>query len=191
MWIVTSANPRINTELFYKSNDLLNLLTIDSCLIRKCMLNVYHGQIPHIFERFLTQNHEIHDHNTRIASHLHILSYSIVLSQASIRFQAAIMWNEILKAGIINTDCFEASFQQMLKMCPSKYHKLCEKNIAFIAVVHWFGAKLCNITFAISFSSLGPRKFWWKLRKIMFKLISVIRDVRNCPRVIVVGLNSW
>ena len=114
--IVTGSNPRTNTELLYKSNGLLNLHGINSCLIGKFMFNVYHRKVPHIFEGFFTQNHEIHDHNTRIASHFHIPCCSTNLSQTSIRFQGAIMWNKILKSDI-NPDCSEASFKQMLKKC--------------------------------------------------------------------------
>ena len=122
--IVTGSYPRTNTELLYKSNDLLNLHGINSCPTGKFIFNVYHRQVPHISEGFFTQNHDIHYHNTRIASHLHIPCCSINLSQTSIRFQGAIMWNKILKADI-NPDCSEASFKQRLKkMCPSKHHQL-------------------------------------------------------------------
>ena len=101
---------------FSVNNGLLNLHGINSCLIGKFMFNVYHRKVPHIFEGFFTQNHEIHDHNTRIASHFHIPCCSTNLSQTSIRFQGAIMWNKILKSDI-NPDCSEASFKQMLKKC--------------------------------------------------------------------------
>ena len=88
------------------------------------MFNVYHIKIPYIFEGFFTQNHNIHDHNTRIASHFHIPCCSTNFSQTSIRFQGAIMWNKILKANI-NPDCSEASFKQMLKKCVlQKHHQL-------------------------------------------------------------------
>ena len=103
---------------------ILNLHGINSCLIGKVMFDIYHRKVPHIFEGLFAQNHEIHDHNTTIASHVDIPSCSTNSSQTSIRFHGAIMWNNILKAGI-NPDCSEASFKQMLKkMFPSKYHQL-------------------------------------------------------------------
>ena len=47
--IVTGSNPQTNTDLLYKSNGLLNLHGIDSCLKGKFMFNVYHRKVLHIF----------------------------------------------------------------------------------------------------------------------------------------------
>ena len=77
VWIVTGSYPWTNTELLYKSNGLLNLHGINNCLTGKFMFNVYHRNVPHIFEGFFTQNQEIHDHNTTN------------LCQTSIRFQVS------------------------------------------------------------------------------------------------------
>ena len=114
--IVTGSKPRTNTTLLYRNHGFLNLHGINSCLIGKFMFNVYHGNVPHIFDGFFTQNHEIHDCNTRIASHLHVPSCSTNLRQTDIRYHGAMVWNKILKAGL-NPDCSEASFKQMLKKC--------------------------------------------------------------------------
>ena len=111
---VTGSKPRTNTTLLYRNHGFLNLHGINSCLIGKFMCNVYHGNVPHIFEGFFTQNLEIHDYNTRIASHLHVPSCSKNLNQTGIRFHGAMVWNKIIKAGL-NLDCSEASFKQMLK----------------------------------------------------------------------------
>ena len=114
--IVTGSKPQTNTALLYRNHGFLNLHGINSCLIGKFMFNVYHGTVPHIFEGFFTQNYEIHDYNTRIASHLLVPSCSTNLSQSGIRYHGAMVWNKILNVGL-NPDCSEASFKQMLKKC--------------------------------------------------------------------------
>ena len=116
VWIVTDSNPRSNTELLYRNNGFLNLYGINSCLIGKFKFNVYHIKVTHISYRFITQNRGIRDYNKRIASHCHVLRCSKNLSQTGIRFQRAIIWNKILKAGR-NPDRFEASLKQRSKKC--------------------------------------------------------------------------
>ena len=114
--VVTGPKPRTNTALLYRNHGFLLVHGIKSCLIGKFMFNVYNRNVPHICEGFFTQNHEIHDYNTIIASNLHVPSCSTNLSQTGIRYHGAMVWNKILKAGL-NPDCSEASFKQMLKKC--------------------------------------------------------------------------
>ena len=75
----------------------------------------YHtGNVPTIFVYFCQQNREIHDNNTRTASHLHIPAVKSDLGKTGIRYRGALIWNYIHNDGY-NTDVLEAVFVKCLK----------------------------------------------------------------------------
>ena len=89
---------------------------INTYLTGRFMYKIYHKEVPDIFDDSFMYNYHIHDYYTRVSSHLHVPLASTNLSKTGIRYQGAIVWNNILTADI-NLDCSELSFKVMLKQC--------------------------------------------------------------------------
>ena len=114
--IITGSPRRTNTEMMYRNNNILKLDSINVYLIGQFMYKIHHKTLPYIFDNFFKHNHHIHDHNTRISSHLNVPQSVSNLSKTGIRIQGVMDWNSILSIGI-NIDTSELSFKIMLKKC--------------------------------------------------------------------------
>ena len=116
VWIVTGSPLRSNSENTYRCSGIMKLNCINTYLVGRFMYKVYHKTLPAIFYDFFRYNYHIHDHDTRISSHLHVPWASSDLSIAGIRYKGVMTWNKILTVNI-NPDSSEQSFKVMLKNC--------------------------------------------------------------------------
>ena len=112
--VITGSNPRTKTELLYNKSGLLNLDDINLYLVGLFMHKIHQGNLPDVSGEYFVYNHHIHNHKTRISSHLHVPKMFSCLSQTGIRYQGVIIWNKILMANI-NPNSSEACFKTMLK----------------------------------------------------------------------------
>ena len=112
--IVTGSPPRSNSENIYICSGIMKLTYINTYLMGRFMYRIYHKTLSAIFDDFFRYNYQIHDHDTRTASHLNVPPVSSNLSKAGIRYKGVIIWNKILTVNI-NPDSSEQSFKMMLK----------------------------------------------------------------------------
>ena len=56
----------------FKKCGLLNLKDINVYLAGNFMYNVYHENVPAVFEGFLVYKYQIHEHNNRTSINLHV-----------------------------------------------------------------------------------------------------------------------
>ena len=94
----------------FKESELLNLKDINVYLVGKFMYNVYHEKVPDVFEGFFVFNYQVHEHNTRFSTNLHVPPNASNLCQTGIRYHGVIIWNQILNAKL-NIDCSEESLK--------------------------------------------------------------------------------
>ena len=92
----------------------MQFLDINKYLIGRFMYKYHTGNVPTIFVSFFQQNREIHDYNTRTASHLHIPAVKSDLGKTGSKYRGALNWNYIYNDGYI-TDVSEAVFVKCLK----------------------------------------------------------------------------
>ena len=104
---------RISAEPLYDQLRIMQFLDINKYLIGRFMYKYHTGNVPTIFVSFFQQNREIHDCNTRTASHLHIPAVKSDL-KTGIKYRGALIWNYIYNEGY-NTDVSEAVFVKCLK----------------------------------------------------------------------------
>ena len=112
--IISHVKSRISAEPLYDQLRIMQFLDINKYLIGRFMYKYHTGNVPTIFVSFLKQNREIHDYNTRTASHLHIPAVKSDLRKTGIRYRGALIWNYIYNDGY-NTDVSEAVFVKCLK----------------------------------------------------------------------------
>ena len=112
--IISHVKSRISAAPLYDQLRIMQFLDINKYLIGRFMYKYHTGNVPTIFVSFFQQNREIHDYNTRTASHLHIPAVKSDLGKTGIRYRGALIWNYIYNDGY-NTDVSEAVFVKCLK----------------------------------------------------------------------------
>ena len=70
--IITGSSRKTSIEWMYNEYRILRLDEINLHLVGKFMFEVFHEDVPNVFDNFFTYNYTIHEHNTRSAQHLHI-----------------------------------------------------------------------------------------------------------------------
>ena len=84
---------------------LLNLLTvydINKLQIYCFVYKAFKGHLPKRFCNLFTRNMDIHSHNTRQVSDIHIIPHSTKARAYSIRFNGTTLWN-LLGSAVINS----------------------------------------------------------------------------------------
>ena len=112
--IITCSKPRDSSQPLYEQLKILKLWDINKYLIGRFMFRYCNGQIPRLFDSFISRNHDFHEHNTRISGHFHIISVKSDLNKTGIRYRGAVIWNTILHHDF-NLESSEAVFVKLLK----------------------------------------------------------------------------
>ena len=55
--------------------------------------NVFHENVPDVFEGIFVYNYQVHEHSTRISINLHVLLNAPNLCQTGIRYEGVIIWS--------------------------------------------------------------------------------------------------
>ena len=110
--IIAGVNRRMHSVPIFNNLRVLNLDNLFRYSIGLLMYKYHHGWLPNVLDMF-TKNKDIHAHNTRQGSYLHIPKVSSELGKMSFKFQAVKIWNQIFK--FIRTDVKIGTFKKYLK----------------------------------------------------------------------------
>ena len=112
--IIAGVKPRTHTALLFTKYKLLTCDDLNFYLVGRLMFRIYSGEIDSLRSLFET-NEEIHHYETRQKSHYHIPSCKTNLGKRNFKYNGAVIWNDILKAGINPSDN-EFLFAKNLKL---------------------------------------------------------------------------
>ena len=93
--IITCSPFRAHTEPLMMANRLMPLSNINMYMTCIFVYQCLNGCVPDIFKDFYTRNRNVHGHNTRQASDLHVPHGRLDIRQNSMKIHGANMWNSI------------------------------------------------------------------------------------------------
>ena len=93
--IITCSPFRAHTEPLMMANRLMPLSNINMYMTCIFVYQCLNGCVPDIFKDFYTRNRNVHGHNTRQASDLHVPYGRLDIRQNSMKIHGANMWNSI------------------------------------------------------------------------------------------------
>jgi hypothetical protein len=93
--IITNSKWHAHTGPIFENLRILPLSSINKLQIYCFMFKMMHNLLPHFFQNMFKLNSEIHEHNTRQASKLHISSHHTNLRAFSIHIYGVKLWNTL------------------------------------------------------------------------------------------------
>jgi hypothetical protein len=90
-----------NEDWFTPTNSLhsklkvLKISDIFKLQMAQFVFKCNHGDVPKVFDSYFTRNNQIHDHNTRNASKLHIAKYEKEAGKATAKVMGSLIYNSI------------------------------------------------------------------------------------------------
>ena len=112
--IISHVKPRISSEPLYTQLGIMKFHDINKYLLGRFMFKFHTRNVPSMFLSFFQLNSEVHGHNTRTASNLHLPIVRSDLGLTGVRYRGALIWNFICQDGT-NTDVSEAVFVKSLR----------------------------------------------------------------------------
>ena len=94
--IMYGKNRSEPTDYMFSDLKIIKFPCINSYLIGNFMFKVYKGDVPDVISDFFCINNSVHKYFTRQNEHIHVHSAKSRLSQLSIRYKGAVIWNSIL-----------------------------------------------------------------------------------------------
>ena len=114
--VISNINRRQSTRNIFPELGILEFTKVNLYLTCRFMFRWHHGDIPKLFHECFQLNSDVHDYFTRQSDHLHVPKVKSNLSQFSIRYRGATVWNAALKLKI-NPNTSEAVFAKTIKTC--------------------------------------------------------------------------
>ena len=111
--IISHSDYLAHTKPLYLKLNLLNIFGINLFQSSSFIFDYFKGNLPHCFQSFFLQNHNIHGHHTRSNNDLHQIFARTTFSKFSLRFRGSNIWNS-LPSNIKDTE-YKSIFKYLLK----------------------------------------------------------------------------
>ena len=111
--IISGAHPRTHTDPLFTELKLLKCDEINKYLVGRHMYRIYNEDIT-LFDSMFMKNAQVHNYGTRQRDHYHVPGLKSRLGKIDLRYNGAIVWNNILSSSV-PVDVSQAVFSKQLK----------------------------------------------------------------------------
>jgi hypothetical protein len=93
--VISFSKWNAHTKSIFHRLKIMTLFDINKLQVCCFVYRALHGLLPIQFQELFSLNSDIHDHNTRQACKLHVISHSVKAREHSIRIYGSKLWNSL------------------------------------------------------------------------------------------------
>ena len=111
--MLSNVRSKEHTAPLFSQFGILHINKLYSFTVCQFMFKYHKGDLLDVFNDMFSYNCNIHDHNTRMSTGIHIPVIRLNIAKRFIRYSGVILWNRII--GKIDINCTIYTFKRQLK----------------------------------------------------------------------------